>query len=130
MESKSIKVKNNHVEVEVNSKVYSSEVVFAAGYVFLDKAYIVLDKKKNTIIVFLYPQGKRKNLKKLGLEFSNELLNYAHYFSSLRKNSEVIKLIMQRAFFSVNPSLSKEAKNRFVQRMSKKPKNETSSQVK
>lgn len=116
----SVKEKGDYVQIDVDAKVYSLELIFAAGYVFLDRAYIILDRKKDKILVYLYPQKKKKNLKKLGLEFFNELLNYAHYFSSLKRNSEAIKLIMQRAFFSANPTLAKKAEDQYIKRQIKK----------
>ncbi len=111
---KNIEVKENRVQLKVNSNLYPLEVIFAAGYVFLDKAYVILDKYRDNIIINLYPQDRRKKLEKLGSEFFNELLNYSHYFSSLKRNSEVIKLIMQRALFSANPSLAKEAEDKYI----------------
>src|SRR3990167_5170797 len=95
-----IKITKDYAQLNVNSKIYSKEVIFAVGYVLLDKMYILLDSEKNDIIVYLYPQRKEANLKKLSLEFCNEMLNYAHYFTRLKNNSEAIKTIMQRALFS------------------------------
>ncbi|MCF7916192.1 MAG: hypothetical protein K9L61_00250 [Candidatus Omnitrophica bacterium] len=119
-----IKVKDDYIQLKVDSKIYPLETIFAAGYVFLDKAYIILDKNKDKIIINLYPQDKRKQSKKLGQEFFNELLNYSHYFSSLQRNSEIIKLIMQRACFSANPSLAKEAEGKYIKNKIKKDFNE------
>jgi len=115
MLNKKIKVDREFVELEVNSKVYSKEAVFAAGYIFLDKAYILLDQIKNNIVVCLYPQDKKYELKKLGLDFYNELLNYSHYFTRAKTNADAVKSIMQRALFSAAPSLAQEAEDREVQ---------------
>jgi len=107
--------KNNYIKLKVNSKVYSLATIFAAGYTFLDKVYILLDKdNKGNIFIFLSPQKKNSNLKKIGLEFFNELLNYSHYFSTSKTNSETIKLILQRALFSANPSMSREVENKYI----------------
>jgi len=107
--------KNNYIKLKVNSKVYSLATIFAAGYTFLDKVYILLDKdSKGNIFIFLSPQKKNSNLKKIGLEFFNELLNYSHYFSTSKTNSETIKLILQRALFSANPSMSREVEDKYI----------------
>jgi len=107
--------KNNYIKLKVNSKVYSLATIFAAGYTFLDKVYILLDKdNKGNIFIFLSPQKKNSNLKKIGLEFFNELLNYSHYFSTSKTNSETIKLILQRALFSANPSMSREVEDKYI----------------
>jgi hypothetical protein len=39
------------------------------------------------------------------MDFYNELLNYAHYFTSLKANAEALKMLMQKALFSAAPSL-------------------------
>ena len=107
--------KNNYIKLKVNSKVYSLATIFAAGYTFLDKVYILLDKdSKGNIFIFLSPQKKNSNFKKIGLEFFNELLNYSHYFSTSKTNSETIKLILQRALFSANPSMSREVEDKYI----------------
>jgi len=107
--------KNNYIKLKVNSKVYPLETIFAAGYTFLDKVYILLDKdSKGNIFIFLSPQKKNSNFKKIGLEFFNELLNYSHYFSTSKTNSETIKLILQRALFSANPSMSREVEDKYI----------------
>lgn len=107
--------KNNHIKLKVNSQVYPLATIFAAGYTFLDKAYILLDKdNKGNIFIYLFPQKKNKDLKKFGLEFFNELLNYSHYFSASKANSETIKLILQRALFSASPSMAKDAEDKYI----------------
>jgi len=115
MLNKKIKIDKDCAELEVNSKVYSKEAVFSAGYIFLDKAYILLDQIKDKIMVYLYPQDKNRDLKKLALDFYNELLNYAHYFARAKANAETVKNIMQRALFSVAPSLVKDAEDKEIQ---------------
>lgn len=101
--------KENFIRLKVDSKIYSLDTIFAAGYVFLDRVYILLDKGKATnILVYLFPLRKEKDLRKLGFEFFNELLNYAHYSSRAKINAEVVKTIMQRALFSASPALGRE----------------------
>lgn len=115
MSEPKIKVMKDHAQLRVNAKIYSKETIFAVGYVFLDKAYLLLDTDKNDIVIYLYPQKKSMDLKKLSLEFCNELLNYVHYFSRAAKNAEAIKMIMQRALFSAAPSLVQEAEEKEIE---------------
>ena len=110
-----VRVMEDCAELRVNSRIYSKETVFAVGYVFLDKVYILLDADKSDIIIYLYPQQKKMDLKKLCLEFCNELINYAHYFSRVQQNAEAIKSIMQRALFSAAPSLIEEAEEKEIE---------------
>ena len=108
--------KENFVKITVNPKVYSLQTIYAAGYVFLDRSYILLDQdEKKNIEVYLFPQKKRQDLKRLGFEFCNELLNYSHYFSRAKANAETVKTIMQRALFSASPSLAEEAEEKEIQ---------------
>jgi His-Xaa-Ser system protein HxsD len=107
----------NWVKLAIDTRVYSLATVYSSGYVFLDRVYIYLDKdnNKNGVNVWLFPKNKKENLNTLGMDFYNELLNYAHYFSSLRANAEVVKLLTQRAFFSAAPSLVKEEEEKEIE---------------
>lgn len=103
------------VKLTIDQKVYSLSTVYSAGYVFLDRAYIYLDKdNKGKITIWLFPKNKKENLDKLGMEFYNEVLNYAHYFSSLKANAEAVKTLMQRALFSTAPALAQEQEEREI----------------
>jgi len=105
-----------YASISVNSNIYSLQSIYAAGYVFLDKAYILLDKMKTgDIKVYLFAKDNNTDLKKLAMEFYNELLNYSHYFTRVESNSGVIKTIMQRVMFSVNPKFAEEAEEQEIQ---------------
>jgi len=108
--------KENLVKLSVDSRIYSKETIFASGYIFLDRAYIYLDKDSaDKIAIWLYRKDKKENLDTLGKEFYNELLNYAHYFSSLKTNADSIKLLLQRALFSAAPSMVQEAEEKEIE---------------
>ena len=115
---KIIKEYKNCIKLTVSEKVYSLSAIYSAGYVFLDRVYIYLDKDpKNKICIWLFPKNKKENLNKLGMDFYNELLNYAHYFSASKANSEAIKLILQRALFSASPSMAKDAEDKYIENL-------------
>ncbi|MFB3918607.1 hypothetical protein BU251_04220 [Candidatus Velamenicoccus archaeovorus] len=115
MPEKHIKIAADHAEIILNAKIYAKETIFAAGYVFLDKAYILLDQSADKFFVYLYPQNESADLKKLAMEFYNELLNYAHYFTRVKANADAIKSLMQRALFSTAPSLVQEAEEKEIE---------------
>ena len=71
------------------------------------------------VAVWLKPKSEKHDLQKLGLEFSDELLNYAHYFSSLKANAENMKVLLQRALFSASPSIVKEAEEKEIENLIK-----------
>jgi His-Xaa-Ser system protein HxsD len=108
-----------YAKVVLKPSIYSMESIYAATYVFLDKAYILLDQDKNkNIEVYLFSKNNQ-DLKNLRMEFYNELINYSHYFSRVEKNSAMIKTIMQRVLFSVNPKFAEEAEEQEIQELLK-----------
>ena len=108
------------VKVPVNLKVYPLQSVHSSGYAFMDRAHVRLEEeKKGQVMVWLKPKNEAQDLQKLALEFSDELLNYAHYFSSLKLNAENMKVLLQRALFSASPSIVKEAEEKEIENLIK-----------
>lgn len=104
------------VKVPVRTQVYPLQTVYSAGYVYMDKAYFYLEPDgPEGVSVWLKPKKDGQDAAALGLEFYQELLNYAHYFTSLKANAESVKLLMQRALFSAAPALAKEAEDKEIQ---------------
>jgi hypothetical protein len=86
----------------------------------MDRAHVRLEEeKKDLVAVWLKPKNDAQDLQKLALEFSDELLNYAHYFSSLKVNAENMKILLQRALFSASPSVVKEAEEKEIENLIK-----------
>lgn len=111
---------------EVSQVVYDIKTIQAAGYVFLDKAYILLDQNaKNKVEIYLFPKDNAVSPKQCALEFCNELVNYAHYFTRVESNGEVAKTIMQRVLFSVNPKAAAEAEEQEIQELLKELEGES-----
>jgi len=116
-----------YAALEISQSVYDIKTIQAASYVFLDKAYILLDQNtKNKIEVYLFPKDARLDPKVCALEFCNELVNYAHYFTRVESNAEVTKTIMQRVLFSVNPKAAEQAEEQEIQDLLKELENEGS----
>src|SRR5208283_2681795 len=108
------------VKVPVDLKVYPLQSVHSAGYAFMDRAHVRLEEeKKGQVAVWLKPKDGAQDLQKLALEFSDELLNYAHYFSSLKFNADNMKTLLQRALFSASPSVVKEAEEKEIENLIK-----------
>ena len=104
------------VIVPVNLKVYPLQAIHSSGHAFMDRAHVRLEEaKKDVVAVWLKPKNEKQDLQKLALEFSDELLNYAHYFSSLKANAENMKVLLQRALFSASPSIVKEAEEKEIE---------------
>ncbi len=116
--------------ITVNHEVYSLQSIYAAGYAFLDKAYILLDQDRGKRIRVCIFSKTGLELKNLALDFCNELINYAHYFSRVESNSAAIKTIMQRVLFSVNPKFAEEAEEQEIQDLLKELEKEGSGKAK
>ena len=108
------------VKVPVVLKVYSLQAVHSSGYAFMDRAHVRLEEdKRDKVAVWLMPKKEKQDLQKLALEYSDELLNYAHYFSSLKVNADNMKVLLQRALFSASPSIVKEAEDKEIENLIK-----------
>ena len=108
------------IKVPVDLKVYPLQSVHSSGYAFMDRAHVRLEEeKKDLVAVWLKPKKDAQDLQKLALEFSDELLNYAHYFSSLKVNAENMKILLQRALFSASPSIVKETEEKEIENLIK-----------
>ena len=88
-----------NVEVFINPKIYPLPVIFGAAYSFMDKAYAVIDKDQNNVVITLWPK-KKQDLKETAMLFSQELLNYAVCFSQSKKTEEVRLALAKRAFLA------------------------------
>jgi hypothetical protein len=108
------------IKVPVDLKVYPLQSIHSSGYVFMDRAHVRLEEeKKDLVAVWLKSKKEAQDLEKLALDFSDELLNYAHYFSSLKTNAENMKILLQRALFSASPSIVKEAEEKEIENLIK-----------
>ncbi len=108
------------IKVPVDLKVYPLAAVHSSGYAFMDRAHLKLEEdKKDTVAVWLKPKQEKADLEGLALAYLDELLNYAHYFSSLKVNAENMKVLLQRALFSASPSIVKEAEDKEIENLIK-----------
>ena len=100
-----IKKSEGKIIVKINPGIYPLDVVYSAAYVFLDRAYVLIDgDAKKEIIVELKPKAG-KSIDNLGNEFNNELLNYANYKKFSEKNKDIRTMIVQRAIVTNDPGL-------------------------
>jgi His-Xaa-Ser system protein HxsD len=114
-----IKIENDFVVLKINPKVYPIETVYSAAYVFLDKAYVVLDgDPKKEIVIKLKPKEKY-DLKKLGNEFFNELINYADYHKRAKDTKELRQMILQRAIITNDPSVVEQEDDKEFEKLLK-----------
>ncbi len=107
--SSNIQLNGEEITLKVNSKVYPLEAVYSAAYVFLDRAYIILDgdpEKEVIVKMSLKDEAKKEfTLEKLGNEFNNELLNYADYLSRAKRTQKLREMFLQRAIITNDPAV-------------------------
>jgi His-Xaa-Ser system protein HxsD len=91
--------------ITVNPKLYPLEAVYSAAYVFMDRAYIVLDgdPEKEIIIKMTPKSGEFKG--DIKGEFNNELLNYADYLARAKETRKIRELILQRLIITNDPAM-------------------------
>jgi len=101
---------SNSCIISVNPKMYSLDVIYSAAYVFLDKAYVLVDGDPNEEVIVELKPKEEYDLEKLGREFNNELINYANYKDFSIKNKNIREIIIQRALLTNDSSLVEESK--------------------
>ena len=79
--------------------LYPRDVLYAAAYVFLDRAYVLLDRQESRFLVHL--RGKRPldeaTLQAMAGEFENELLAQALRHQVVDANQRIIEEIVEVA---------------------------------
>ena len=114
-----IKIKNETAVLKINPKVYPIETVYSAAYVFLDKAYVILDGDPKKEIIVKLRLKEKGDLKKLGNEFFNELINYADYQKRSKDTKQLREMIMQRAIITNDPSVVEQEDDKEFEKLLK-----------
>ena len=97
-------IDNNSVIIKINPNLYALETIYSASYVFLDRAYILLDGDPDKEILIKLKPKEKEDLEKLGGEFLNELINYSDYKKRAEQTKEIREVLLQRALITNDPS--------------------------
>lgn len=104
-----MKIENDSVILNINAKLYALETIYSASYVFLDRAYVLLEgDAEKEIQIILKPKLKpneNEDLEKLGGEFFNELINYSDYKARAKETKNIREMLLQRAMIANDPSI-------------------------
>jgi His-Xaa-Ser system protein HxsD len=100
-----LKVENNSAVLSINPKLYPLEAFYSAAYVFLDKAYIILDGDPEKEVLVKIKPKEGQDPEKLGNEFLNELINYADYQKRAEQTKKIREMLLQRALITNDPSI-------------------------
>jgi His-Xaa-Ser system protein HxsD len=98
------------VTININSRIHSIDSIIAASYIFIDKAYVILDGEPGEdVTVTLNAKDKNTDLKDLGKSFNNELINYSFYAVQTQKTLPVRAAMIQRAFLTNSEKKSEKS---------------------
>ena len=92
----------NTIAIKLSPKIYSLEVIYGACYVFVDRAYLLLDgdpKEEIQVLIKSKQKMARKKLEALAGEFENELLNYALREKITKSNRKIREYIIGKALY-------------------------------
>jgi His-Xaa-Ser system protein HxsD len=98
-----INEEENYVLVSVNPQIYSLDTIYTAAYVFLEKAYLVLDgnlQKEISIKLTGKKKCGKEELTILGEEFLNELINYGFYKKQSEQNKQIRQILLRKALLT------------------------------
>jgi His-Xaa-Ser system protein HxsD len=99
-----MEMKKDSVVIRINPGLYSLDAVYSASYVFLDRAFIMLEgDPKKEIRVVIRPKDRMTDLEMLKGEFQNELINYSDYQKRSEQTRKVREMILQRALLTNDP---------------------------
>ena len=97
------------IKIAINAKVYPLEAIYAAAYVFLDKAYIFLegDPEKKIVVSIKAKEGSDTNIiKKIKGEFLNELVNCGLRQKISERNSKLREYIVGAALLGASGEIN------------------------
>ena len=96
--------------IRINGKLYPIGAVYSAAYVFLDKAYLILDGDPEKEIIVKIKPKQGNSSEELAREFLNELLNYADYEKRARETKTIRQILLGRALLTSSAKAYKKDK--------------------
>lgn len=92
--------KEDMVLVSVSPRIYPLPVIYSAAYAFIDNCYVLIDgDPREEVLIELRPKTKM-DLKILGREFNNELVNYANYAAQCARSAKLREAILKRVLLT------------------------------
>ncbi len=97
-----IEIHKNFLVISVNPKFYPVSVIYSAAYAMLDKVHVIIDGDPNSeVLVELRPKAdgeiSEKNLKEIGYNFNDELINYSIYTIQATRTKRIREALMESA---------------------------------
>jgi len=119
--------KEGYVWVSVNPKIYSLDVIYSASYMFLETCYVMIDgDPMEEVIVELRPKNKTGliDLRVIGREFNNELVNYANYAAQCIRNAGIRETILKMVLLTQEGESAKNTTTSETNSLDNNPKPE------
>lgn len=93
------KIQDNSVFFEIDIRIYPLSSIYSAGYVFLDKCHIILDRLEESIVQveLNVSDSTPENLEVLRKDFYDELLKVSFHTKLSESTSAVHSQIVQSA---------------------------------
>lgn len=95
-----IEIHKNFAIISINPKLYPLSVIYSAAYWLLDRVHVIIDGDPDTeILVEIRPKKDLKeiDLKEIGYEFNDELINYSVYTVQATRNKRLREVIIEHA---------------------------------
>ena len=89
------------MEIEVDSRIYSKDVVLAAAYSILDKAHVIIRKNMETKAFDVTLISRTEDIIGLDLLFHDLLINYATYYQKASENAELKKIFIATSLYAL-----------------------------
>ncbi|QFR39613.1 His-Xaa-Ser system protein HxsD [Candidatus Gracilibacteria bacterium 28_42_T64] len=92
-------IKNDQLELLIDTKIYSKDIILKAAYMFLDKGYFFFkhDRENNIILQFTAKDSTKINSETLVGSFSDELLSVYLRDKLEKDNKEIRETIVKKA---------------------------------
>jgi len=95
-----IEIHKNFAIISINPKLYPLSVIYSAAYWLLDRVHVIIDGDPDTeILIEIRPKDKESkvDLKEIGFEFNDELINYSVYTVQATRNKKLREMIVENA---------------------------------
>lgn len=97
-----------YLTISVDQRIFSKENIISASFIFLEEAYIIIDKKDEYVLINIYPKTYQKkennslnsNIKLLGYRFNEELINYKTYEIQSKRNENIRHTFIKRTLIT------------------------------
>jgi len=95
-----IEIHKGFAIISVNPKLYPLSVIYSAAYWLLDRVHVIIDGDPDTeVLIEIRPKDKEQkvDLKEIGYEFNDELINYSVYTVQATRNKKLREMIVENA---------------------------------